>query len=464
MGTIWQPSLSDFDGPKYKAVVAALRTDIAGGVLIAGDKLPPVRELAWKIHVTPGTIARAYQEGIAEGLLQATVGRGTFVAHVNTAVTDTYHRYEAVEKSQDQQINLRISNTTNVGQADALRRAMIRVAEMKVGQYVDYPEREGRHTIYQHLLGWMEYSNIQANPDNLIVTNGGQNAISLATAAILADGVGAVAIDALTYPGIRYAVQGQRAELVGIEVDDNGVMPDALEKAYRRKPFKALFTSSNVLNPTTGEMPLTRRIAISDLARRLDFQIIEDDCWGIGPAKHPSFCNICPERAWYLSSFSKSVTAGLRFGYLLCPQAGFPTASRLMQTSSFGVSRAVVDIAQELLVSGDAVDIRRQVLKVVTERVEHTVNQLGKWDISWRRDVPFIWLKLPRGWRASSFASACERENIMVRAADEFALNNMPSPHAVRISVNCNIPQETLGRAFTKIDTILAQPPMDVDG
>ena len=74
----------------------------------------------------------------------------------------------------------------------------------------------------------MEYSNIQAKPENLIVTNGGQNAISLAIASILEDGIGRIAIDALTYPGIRYAVQSHRAELVGIETDDFGIMPDAL--------------------------------------------------------------------------------------------------------------------------------------------------------------------------------------------------------------------------------------------
>ena len=460
MGTIWQPTLSNFDGPKYKAVVAALRTDIAKGNLRPGDKLPPVRDLAWKIHVTPGTIARAYQEGIAAGILQATVGRGTFVARKNNQPHEIDRQYNAISEHK---INLRNTNTTNVGQTDAIKRAMIRVAETKVCQYLDYPEREGRHSIYQHLVGWMEYSNVHAKPENLIVTNGGQNAISLATAAVLADGVGPIAIDALTYPGIRYAVQGQRVELLGVDTDDNGVEPEALELAYRRKPFKALFTSANVLNPTTGEMPLERRIAIADLARKFDFQIIEDDCWGIGPAKLPGFSSICPERAWYLSSISKSVSAGLRFGYLLCPPGKIATASRLMQTASFGVSRAVVDIAEELLVSGQAADIRARVLERVNQRVEFTVNLMGRWDISWRRDVPFIWLKLPRGWRASSFASACERENIVVRAADEFALNNMPAPNAVRISVNCNIPQNLYGAALTKIDNLLAHPPLDVE-
>ncbi|MEH6360329.1 MAG: GntR family transcriptional regulator, partial [Amylibacter sp.] len=195
MGTIWQPSLSDFNGPKYKAVVAALKTDIAKGILKSGDKLPPVRELAWEIHVTPGTVARAYQDGIAEGLLQATVGRGTFVATASTDLPEIDSHYNTI---QVQQINLRNTNTTNVGQAAAIKRAMIRVAETKVDQYLDYPERDGRHSIYSHLVQWMKYSNIDANPEKLIVTNGGQNAILLATASVLADGIGLIAIDALT--------------------------------------------------------------------------------------------------------------------------------------------------------------------------------------------------------------------------------------------------------------------------
>ena len=124
MGTIWQPTLSDFDGPKYKAVVAALRTDIAKGNLRPGDKLPPVRDLAWEIHVTPGTIARAYQEGIAAGILQATVGRGTFIASQNSELPEIERHYNIIP---EQKINLRNTNTTNVGQADAIKRAMIHV-------------------------------------------------------------------------------------------------------------------------------------------------------------------------------------------------------------------------------------------------------------------------------------------------------------------------------------------------
>jgi len=80
MNTIWIPDLSQLQGPKYRVLTDALRVDITSGALPPGTRLPTVRELAWRLSVTPGTVARAYQAATTEGLLQATVGRGTFVA------------------------------------------------------------------------------------------------------------------------------------------------------------------------------------------------------------------------------------------------------------------------------------------------------------------------------------------------------------------------------------------------
>ena len=80
MDTIWQPELMDGQGPKYKAVAQSIRDGIAKGTLPVGQKLPPVRDLAWTLQITPGTVARAYTILTDEGLLEAEVGRGTFVA------------------------------------------------------------------------------------------------------------------------------------------------------------------------------------------------------------------------------------------------------------------------------------------------------------------------------------------------------------------------------------------------
>jgi DNA-binding transcriptional regulator YhcF (GntR family) len=75
MGTIWQPELPAGVSPKYKAVVAAIRAGITRGDLAVGDKLPPVRDLAWKLGITPGTVARAYTILTDEAVLMAEVGR-----------------------------------------------------------------------------------------------------------------------------------------------------------------------------------------------------------------------------------------------------------------------------------------------------------------------------------------------------------------------------------------------------
>ena len=78
--TIWQPDLSKAGRSKYRALAEALREGITSGHFPAGSKVPPVRDMAYQLGVTPGTVARAYSVLTDEGRLIAGVGRGTFVA------------------------------------------------------------------------------------------------------------------------------------------------------------------------------------------------------------------------------------------------------------------------------------------------------------------------------------------------------------------------------------------------
>ena len=76
--TIWLPEL-DRSKPLYVAIADAMASDVASGVLSQGAKLPPQRELAWKLGVTHGTVTRAYREAELRGLLSGEVGRGSYV-------------------------------------------------------------------------------------------------------------------------------------------------------------------------------------------------------------------------------------------------------------------------------------------------------------------------------------------------------------------------------------------------
>ncbi len=86
MSTILAKEMLRDSKPKYKAVVAMIRDQIAAGGLSVGDKLPPVRELAWQLQITPGTVARAYTVLTDSGVLHAEVGRGTFVSDPATTI------------------------------------------------------------------------------------------------------------------------------------------------------------------------------------------------------------------------------------------------------------------------------------------------------------------------------------------------------------------------------------------
>ena len=80
-GTISIETLSEGPGPKYKRVADAIRRAVERGDRTQGDKLPPVRDLAWTLKITPGTVARAYGLLTDQRILTAEIGRGTFVAN-----------------------------------------------------------------------------------------------------------------------------------------------------------------------------------------------------------------------------------------------------------------------------------------------------------------------------------------------------------------------------------------------
>ncbi|MEM7241873.1 MAG: PLP-dependent aminotransferase family protein [Pseudomonadota bacterium] len=459
MGTIWRPQTELNTGKKYQALLDAVLADIKNGVLSAGEKLPPVRQLAWEIGLTPGTVARAYQEGIAQGALVAHTGQGTFVADPETHATSKDVREMLFDPNSS--VDLNASNTCYVGQDRILAKAMRETLEESFATITLYPRRSERKELYRELANWITPHGVTANPENIVLTHGGQNALELSIRAILVDAPRKVALDRLFYPGLRMALEGAGADLVGVDIDAQGPVPEAVEALCQREKIAALYTSANVMNPTTGTMPLERRQALVALARKYDFQIVEDDCWCIDPMDIPSFQQIVPERGWYLSSFSKSIAAGLRFGFLHAPEAYLPTLKRFIRISSYGVGRPVADLALEILRSGAATDIRKAVCARVNARLALTINHLGRWDISWQKSVPFLWLRLPEGWRTASFVAACERHGVIPRPADEFTFNDAGVPAAVRLSINCSVPEARYIEALEVMNTILSETPME---
>jgi DNA-binding transcriptional MocR family regulator len=467
MNTSWQPDLGSFTGPKYLALSRALREAVRSGSLAEGTRLPPVRDLAWTLGITPGTVARAYQIATQDGLLEATVGRGTFVAAARPRLgpaTDLMHAPHAAATPRGLPkpgfIDLRPPQLPEVGQSDAIREAMAAIVSATTSHYLDYQSVRGDRHVRTAMATYLSDFGVgPADVDDMALTLGGQSAINIVLQCALRGDRPLIFAEELAYPGFRHAARLNRAEVVPIALDADGMRADALDRACRATRGRLVCVTTEAQNPTTVRMSPERRAEIVAVARAHDLQILEDDCFSAGSPGLPALRAVAPERTWLIASLSKSLAAGLRFGAVLCPP-GLGEAARLAaQHGYFGVPGPVLDIVHSLLVSGRAAELRGLVQAEYDRRLGIALNVLGRFDVSWQKGLAFIWLRLPQGWRASSFTREAEARGILIRSADEYALVDGHAPNAVRIGLAGGPPEAAFAAAMRTLADLLDRPP-----
>jgi DNA-binding transcriptional MocR family regulator len=439
MTLAWRPDLAQFGGPKYLALSRALRAAVKSGDLAEGVRLPPVRELAWRLGITPGTVARAYQIGTQDGLLEAVVGRGTFVAARNPTLGPTQPLFaEMVQPSDraDAPVDLRSPQLPEIGQAAAMARILTDMARAGC-DWRGYPSMRRDRPLRQAMADWLADRALgSVDADDLVLTHGGQNGVGLVMQCVLRGERPSVLCEELAFPGFRRAARLNRAEVVAVPLDREGIIPEALDAACRRSGAQLLCVTPEAQNPTGGRMSAERRARIAQVARLHDLQIMEDDCY--------------------------SVTAGLRVGAIVCP-TGHGEAGRIAaQHSFFGLALPVTDIALRLLTSGEAARLRDAAQAVMARRLELLLNTLGRHSLTWQKGLSFVWLPLPRGWRGSTFAREAEAAGVMVRSADEYALVDGHAPNAVRIALDGTVEEARFVAAIGTLARLLDNPPAEI--
>lgn len=132
---------------------------------------------------------------------------------------------------------------------------------------------------------------------------------------------------------------------------------------------------------------------------------------------------------------------------------------RAAEHGFFGLAQPLADLVTDVLRDPSLPGILNEVRATYARYIRTAVNALGSFDITWREDMPFLWLRLPAGWRAAAFVQAAEAEGVQIRAADEFALRDGFAPHAVRLSINAQVPLEDFEAALARLRRLLGDPP-----
>ncbi|MEM6656730.1 MAG: PLP-dependent aminotransferase family protein [Pseudomonadota bacterium] len=465
MDTIWPEKLPKSKGPKYTLVAETIRKAIENKTLDVGVKLPPVRELAYRLQITPGTVARAYTILTDEGLVQAEVGRGTFVAPPKSPLLDDVWARQLYlrEDAHDTNVSLFSPRLADVGQVALIRECLQEVAKADPRLFLNYPTRDAYQPMRQAVVDWLADLPLGAlSHDDIVLTHGGQNGLCLVFQTILHGPRPVVLVEDLSYAGFRRAGDLMRAEVMGIRMDKWGIDPAAMDHVMRQTAVQAVCVSPEVQNPTGVHTPLERRKEVVEVARRYNVQIVEDDCYRMGDAREPSYRALAPERGWHVSSISKILTPALRVGFAIAPRDRSADLRRSAEYGYFGLAQPLAELTRLLLSDPRTRGLARDVRSRMGEYVRVAVNALGGFDLNWAPDVPFVWLNLPSGWRSAAFSRAAEREGIQLRSADEFALRDGRAPNAVRIAVNGHVSLEKFEDALLRLRTLLDNPPEQI--
>ena len=313
--TMWRPEIDGLPGPRYKAIADCLAAGIEAGRLQPNDRLPTHRELAEHLDLTVGTITRAYAEAERRGLVRGEVGRGTFVCQAGSRYDPLLEPARESGGVIDLGLNLPLYGE-DPDLAAALRSLGRRRDLASLLSYQPFTGSE-RHRLSG--VEWIARHGVKVAPEQVVVTAGAQHAIIVTLSALCRPGDTLLG-EELTYPGLKTAATLLGLEVAPVAMDDEGLLPDDLERVAKDTGAKVLYCMPTLHNPTARTMGRARRAQVAAVARRLDVHVVEDDVHGLlEPAGHTPLAGLIPERTLYIASTSKVVAGGLRVAYVAAP-------------------------------------------------------------------------------------------------------------------------------------------------
>lgn len=456
----WLPDLAQASGPRYKALVDLLAADIARGTLMPGQRLPPQRLLADALGVTVGTITRAYREAERRGLVEARVGSGTRVKGYVENRPDFHHLTRAGHDSIDLSLSIPIPTpwrqqqlTNSLQQVSALPDA--------INAALAYQPEQGCPEQRDQLCCWLNTQGLSFDPQELILTEGGQHADFLALQALVKPGE-AVASAALTYPGMIAAARQLGLKHLAVGMDAEGIRPDLLERLCQQQRIRLLYLMPEYNNPTGHSMGEARRQAIVEVARRHDMLLLEDGVQFVTQdLRGTPLYELAPERSLYIFSVSKLLAGGLRFGALRAPRnlmSQLRIALRAQCWSSPGLMGAVTC---QWLASGEADQLLNWQWAEIRARQSLLHEILTPYEVSAHPCGFHAWLRLPENLRAAEFVRLADAHGVTLIAAEPFCVGSQPAPQAVRICITPPSTREALCDGLKRIRTLLdEEPPM----
>ncbi|SNR41047.1 DNA-binding transcriptional regulator, MocR family, contains an aminotransferase domain [Haloechinothrix alba] len=381
-------------GTLAQRLAHAVRRGVQSGMLSDGTLLPAERAIASALAISRSTVTAALDELRAEGLVESRQGSGTRVCNrYAPAISGTRI---AEHFSTAQGIDLAAGNPLDAAHLPPLQ---VDVATLLAGggpgvqplglpalraALADHDSERGRPT----------------TPDQVHVTAGGHQAVSLALGAVATRNT-PVVVEDTSYPGVFDIIDSLGARPVPVRTDGAGLVPEELDRALAEHRPVAIYTQNGPHNPT-GLVPTSERLrALAAVCDRHDTTVVEDRALaelafaGPMPVELADLCRSATVVS--AGSFSKVAWGGLRVGWLRAPEAFIERTMYLRLANDLGPSVPSQLLVLQLLPQLDELAARRRagLSEIVGRAVEYLRTELPDWTVTEPAGGSVLWVALP---------------------------------------------------------------------
>jgi DNA-binding transcriptional MocR family regulator len=334
---------------------------------------------------------------------------------------------------------------------EGVRAAFDAVLSTPAGRrHLQYAPTEGNRDLRALVAERMTARGLPTCADDLLVTTGSQQALTLLATALLDPGA-VVAVEEPTYLAALQCFQLAGARIVPVAGDDHGIDPDALSDVLERDRPTLLYLVPTFANPTGRTLPVERRAAVADLAARYGVWVVEDDPYGElryrGNAVPALAAQAGAEdRVLHLGSFSKIASPGMRLGWLRAPAGLMRSLTVAKQAADLHTSTIDQAAAAAYLTAADLDAHVRRLCGAYRERRDAMVRALPATlpaGSSWSDPDGgmFIWVRLPGDVDTADLLGAALRHDVAFVPGAPFHAGT-PDRATLRLSFTTNTPAE----------------------
>jgi GntR family transcriptional regulator/MocR family aminotransferase len=445
--------------PVYRQIAEQIRAQIATERLAAGSRLPPIRELARELGVNRDTVALAYEELARAGIVESTVGRGTFVAGGSSGAGAELEPFEPVLSPSAERLLEIERSRPRFGSgreavpmhalipdpalypADAFRRVLNRVLQEGGPELLLYGGPQGHPAMRDVLAARLRGEGIESDASELVLCHGASQGIALALR-LFADPGDAVALEEPTYNNVLAAVSGLGLKIVSVPMRERGLDLGALARALERPEVKLLYTIPTFHNPMGTTSSLAHRRALLEIAARHAKPVIEDayemDLRFEGRRVPPLAALDAGGLVVHLSSFSKSLFPGVRVGALKVRGRLVDAVLALKQASDLSDAMPLQAALAEFVESGSYerhLAKLRRVLRARRDALLEALEEHMPGGVSWTRPEGGyqVWVELLEGIDTSELLTDAVGAGVLFAPGAQFNHDGRPS-HCLRLT------------------------------